>query len=174
MPKCAEELQLDKHSEYFQQGFVNLINKVCKIFVDDGVTHSEETKDHLNDLSATFKRLAANKVSLKASKCIWGTAKLPMLGHLVKAKKGISADPDKVRAILQTKQPDLSNELRSFIGQCEYQRKFIPCLHEYLAPLRSIVSDCPYKQLWIYRTDRHRRQNRHLMLSKWLWHRTQY
>jgi hypothetical protein len=118
---------------------------VCKIFVDDGVTHSEQTEDHLNDLAATFKRLSANKVSLKASKCIWGTAKLPILGHLVKAKKGISADPDKVKAILQTKQPDLSNELRSFIGQCEYQRKSIPCLHEYLAPLRSIVSDCPYK-----------------------------
>ena len=141
---------MEGHSEYCQQGLVSLISKVCKIFVDDGVTHSEQTEDHLNYLATTFKRLSANKVSLKASKCIWGTAKLPILGYLVKAKKGISADPqpdlsNEIRSFIQTKQPDLSNELRSFIGQCEYQRKFVPCLHEYLARLRSIVSDCPYK-----------------------------
>jgi hypothetical protein len=63
----------------------------------------------------------------------------------VRAKEGITADPEKVNAILQTKKPDLSTELRSFIGQCEYQRKFIPCLYEYLAPLRAIVQDLPYK-----------------------------
>ena len=133
------------HTEYCAQGLKNLVNSICKIFVDDGVTHSEQPEDHLNDLASVFKRLSANGISLKAAKCVWGTDKLPLLGHVVKAKQGISPDPDKVQALLQTKKPMLSNELRSFIGQAEYQRKFIPCLQEYLAPLRAIVNKCPYK-----------------------------
>ena len=100
---------------------------------------------HICDLASVFKRLVANNISLKASKSVWATTKLPVLGHGVRAKEGITADPEKVKAILQTKKPDLSTELRSFIGQCEYQRKFIPCLYEYLAPLRAIVQDLPYK-----------------------------
>ena len=144
-PKSTAALQLDKHTPYCRQGLQNLHNSICKIFVDDGITHSLEAKDHICDLASVFKRLAANKISLKASKSVWATTRLPVLGHSVRAKEGITADPEKVKAILQTKKPDYSTELRSFIGQCEYQRKFIPCLYEYLAPLRAIVQDLPYK-----------------------------
>ena len=133
------------HEDYCAQGKRNLVDSICKVFVDDGVTHSAEREDHLDDLALVFKRLVSNGISLKASKCIWGTTELPLLGHLVKAKRGIAPDPDKVKAILQTSKPMLSNELRSFVGQLEYQRKFIPCLHEYLAPLRQMLKDCPYK-----------------------------
>ena len=114
-PPCAGSLQLNKHTPYCREGLVNLHQRICKIFVDDGITHSLEAKDHNYDLASVLKRLVANFISLKASKSVWGTTKLPVLGHEVRAKEGITADPDKVKAILQTKKPDLSTEMRSFI-----------------------------------------------------------
>ena len=135
----------NEHSDECHDGAVSLINSICKVFVDDGVTHSARDEDHIDDLARTFKRLVANKISLKTAKCVWGTDELPLLGYLVRAGKGIAADPGKVKALLQADTPKLSSELHTFIGQIEYQRKFIPCLAEYLAPLRAIAKNCPYK-----------------------------
>ena len=67
------------HSRECEEGCVALINKICKIFVDDGIVYTEnESSDeeaihvaHLNDMAKVFKRLSANGISLKACKCVW-------------------------------------------------------------------------------------------------------
>ena len=55
-------------------------------------------------LLSVFRRLVANNILLKASKSVWATTKLQVLGHGVRAKEGITADPKTVKAILPTKE----------------------------------------------------------------------
>ena len=47
-----------------------------------------------------FVRLEANNMTLKMSKSLWGTKKLPTVGHVIKAGQSGTADPAKVEFLL--------------------------------------------------------------------------
>ena len=132
----------------------SLINKICKIFVDDGIAYSQNAEDHVDDLAKIFKRLIANNVKLKASKCIWGTHELPVLGHTVIAGEGIRPDPKKVEAILKASAPATAAQLKTFLGASGYLAKFVPHYADMVKPLRDISvlfqrkSEKPIDHLW--------------------------
>jgi hypothetical protein len=67
---CAAKLGAE-HSAECRDGAVSLINQICRIFVDDGIVYSECEEMHITDLARVLKRLVANGISLKASKCVW-------------------------------------------------------------------------------------------------------
>ena len=115
------------------------------MFVDDGIVYSEQEDDHINDLAKIFKRLLANNVKLKASKCMWDTAELPVLGHIVIAGKGTRADPKKAEAILKVSAPQTAVALKTFLGSSGYLSKFIEHCAEMVEPLRDISALFPRK-----------------------------
>jgi hypothetical protein len=51
---------------------VGLLNKIVRVFVDDGCVYSEKVEEHVDHLGQVFKRLAANRVELKPVKCLLG------------------------------------------------------------------------------------------------------
>jgi hypothetical protein len=135
---AGDQAMPEDHSLQCRRDTEGLINKICKIFVDDGIVYSEQEENHINDLAKIFKRLLANNVKLKASKCMWGTAELPVLGHTVIAGKGIRADPKKVEAILKVSAPQTAAALKTFLGSSGYLSKFIEHYAEMVEPLRDI------------------------------------
>ena len=143
------------HSRECEEGCVALINKICKIFVDDGIVYTEnESSDeeaihvaHLNDMAKVFKRLSANGISLKACKCVWCSKEIPLLGHKVVAGEGIKIDQSKVDAILQMSAPKTSDMLKKFLGMTGYLQKFVPRFAEYADPLRRISNQFPGKRV---------------------------
>ena len=56
------------------------------------------------------------------------------LGHLV-TRDGIWACPSKVKAIVKTARSASAKEVRRFIGECQYYRKFIPQFSQAAVPL---------------------------------------
>ena len=66
-----------------------LLDVISRVWVDDNVVYSKQTKDHLSDMCKVLNRLIANRMSIKPSKCIWLTDILPFLGHLVLVRKGV-------------------------------------------------------------------------------------
>ena len=122
-----------------------LINIICRIFVGDGVIYSKEEEQHIGDLAEVFKRLTANGITLKPSKCVWAVTELPILGHVVMAGVGIKADPSKVKAIVDTDRPTDVAALKLFVGMCSYLQKFLPFFAEYATPLRDIIKKYPGK-----------------------------
>jgi hypothetical protein len=116
-----------------------LLNRIVKVFVDDGCIYSMEEADHINDLTRVFCRLAANHVSLKPVKCLFGADQILLLGHEVTAKLGIRPDPEKVSAILDMEIPPTVDALHNFVGATGWVSKFIPEYAELVKPLRDIV-----------------------------------
>ena len=116
-----------------------LLNRVVKVFVDDGCIYSARVEYHLDDVAKVFCRLAANHVSLKPVKCILGTDQVVLLGHEVTARLGIRPEPTKVKAILDMGIPQTVDELHNFVGATGWVSKFIPEYAELVKPLRDVI-----------------------------------
>ncbi len=71
---------------------------------------------------------------------------MKFLGHVI-GKNGVSADPDKVSAIVQMKPPHNVSELRRFMGMTNQLSKFTPKLSELSQLLRELLST---KRCWMW------------------------
>jgi hypothetical protein len=131
--KIMEPISMPQDCEYKDKDggcdqCIGLLNRIVKVFVDDGCVYSNRTEDHINDLARVFCRLAAHHVSLKPMKCLFGADEILLLGHHVSAKMGIRPDPDKCTAILDMVVPQTVDALHNFIGAVRWVSKFI---HEF-------------------------------------------
>ena len=110
------------------------------VYLDDIIIFSNSFDQHIQDLSETFSRLKESKLKLKASKCHLFKKELTYLGHLV-TQDGIKPDPDKVKALKEMPAPKNKTDVRSFLGICNYYRKFIPDLAKKSYSLNILTRD---------------------------------
>ena len=64
---------------------------------------------------------------------------LPYMGHIFSAK-GLSPDPQKIRAITDMPTPSDKAALRRFLGMANYLSRFVPHLSDLCQPLRQVVN----------------------------------
>ena len=62
------------------------------------------------------------------------------LGHVV-SEKGVSTDPDKIKAVTEWPQPTTVTEVRSFLGFVSYYRMFMPNLSKVAKPLNKLLQN---------------------------------
>ena len=63
-------------------------------------------------------------LKLKPSKCHFAMDQVTYLGFLI-SKDGLSPDPNKIKAILETPKPKTREEIKRFMGMMSYYRRFI-------------------------------------------------
>jgi hypothetical protein len=73
-------------------------------YVDDIVVVSKKRENYITDLAETFANMHEARLKLNLEKCIFGITKGKVLGYLV-STKGIKANPDKIKAIIQMQPP---------------------------------------------------------------------
>ena len=61
---------------------------------------SRKEEDHLEDLKETFDTLHSYNIKLNPRKCAFGVTAEKFLGFMV-SQKGIKANPNKIRAIME-------------------------------------------------------------------------
>ena len=110
---------------------------VCQI--DDILVYGKDAEDHDVCLQAVLKHLQEAKVTLNTEKCVFNQDSVKFLGHVVD-KNGIAADPEKVRAIVEMKEPTCVADLRRFLGMVNYLGKFSPHLTDIAQPLHELLS----------------------------------
>ena len=115
-----------------------LVNIFCVVYVDDCACFSASFEAHVDHLGAIFERLDCANISIKISKCVWGTDTLPLLGHLIVAGQGTKPDPAKCLALSKAALPETTGQIKSFLGACGYYRKFIPNFAVLAEPLRKV------------------------------------
>ena len=72
-----------------------------KVYVDDMLAKSKEARSHLDDHQETFNTLRKYRMKLNPAKCVFGVSSGKFLGFMV-SQRGIEANPEKVKAILDT------------------------------------------------------------------------
>ena len=134
-------------SSIFQAAFQRVVAGLdfCKVYIDDGVcaTEPNDLDVHMQQLAMIFVRLEANKLTMKMPKSLWGTKKLPILGHVIKAGEGCIPDPEKVEAMLDMAPPDSITLLKSLLGAAGYLSKYIPEYASIVSPLREMDDGRP-------------------------------
>ena len=71
---------------------------------------------HLDDLQETFNTLRWYNMKLNPSKCAFRVASGKFLGFMV-SHRGIEANPEKIKAILDMKPPQNIKEVQSLTGR---------------------------------------------------------
>ena len=76
---------------------------------------------------------------LKPNKCEFFRDRLEYLGHVV-LSKGIETNPKKIAAIINWPRPKNITQIRSFLGFCNYYRKFIRGYAQVAKPLYQLLT----------------------------------
>ena len=108
------------------------------VYIDDILIFSKDFELHLDHLSQVFDRLRQANLTLKISKCKFATASVSYLGHTI-TKDGISVDTTKTKVVQEFTTPRNVSDTRSFLGLCNYFRKFIPNFSHIANPLNQLL-----------------------------------
>ena len=124
-------------------GEVILLFKVFQTLeklIDDILTYHEDFPSHVQGIFDLLGRCRQAKITLNAKKFKFAQQKVEYAGFLV-GVDGISADPNKVKAIAEFPIPQNIKDLRSFLGMCQQLADFSGELASAATPLRSLLRE---------------------------------
>uniref|UniRef100_A0A2N9ED79 Uncharacterized protein n=1 Tax=Fagus sylvatica TaxID=28930 RepID=A0A2N9ED79_FAGSY len=84
----------------------------------------QEEDGHLDDLRETFETLRKYQMKLNPSKCAFGVYSGKFLGFMV-SQRGIEANPDKIKAILEMQPPKTTKEVQRLTGRVAALNRFM-------------------------------------------------
>ncbi|KAL5773512.1 hypothetical protein ACOSQ2_013436 [Xanthoceras sorbifolium] len=118
--------------------FRSYLDQFVIVFIDDILVYSGSKEEHAEHLKIVLQTLREDQLYAKLSKCQFWLDKVAFLGHVVSAE-GVSVDPQKIKAILNWKQPTNVTEVRSFLGLTGYYRKFVEGFPKIVVPLTKLT-----------------------------------
>uniref|UniRef100_A0A2N9GJG2 Reverse transcriptase domain-containing protein n=1 Tax=Fagus sylvatica TaxID=28930 RepID=A0A2N9GJG2_FAGSY len=104
--------------------FHDQIVRNVEVYVDDMLVKSKEEDGHLDDLRETFETLRKYQMKLNPSKCAFGVYSGKFLGFMV-SQRGIEANPDKIKAILEMQPPKTTKEVQRLTGRVAAFNRFM-------------------------------------------------
>ena len=104
--------------------FCPQIGRNVEVYVDDMLVKSLDKGKHLDNLQETFDTLRWYNMKLNPSKCAFGVALGKFLEFMV-SHRGIEANLEKIKAILDMKSPQNIKEVQSLTGRVAALNRFV-------------------------------------------------
>ena len=104
--------------------FASQIRRNVQVYVDDMLVKSRREEDQLEDLRETFDTLRSYNMKLNPRKCAFRVTAGKFLGFMV-SQRGIEANPDKIRAIIEMKPSRNVKEVQSLNGKVAVLNRFV-------------------------------------------------
>ena len=104
--------------------FTQQIERNVQVYVNDMLVKSRREEDHLEDLRETFNTLCSYNMKLNPGKCAFGVTAGKFLGFMV-SQRGIEANPDKIRTIMEMAPPRNVKEVQSLNGKIVALNRFM-------------------------------------------------
>ena len=125
----------------FQREMQRLIGHLdfVLVYLDDILIFSRDPAEHAKHLRTVLELLRTHKLYAKMSKCSFFKDELPFLGYVV-GKNGVAMDSAKVKTIMDWPEPSSPKDLKSFLGLCNYFKRFIQGYSLLVAPLTRLTS----------------------------------
>lgn len=99
-----------------------------------GVTKAEHDKR----LRKALQRIKEKGLTLNQAKCEFSTNKITFMGHVM-SKNGIGPTSDRIKSLLDAKEPTSGSEVKSFLGLVNFSARYIPNLATVSEPLRRLT-----------------------------------
>ena len=104
---------------------------------DDITVHGKGDESHDQNLHAAMEKTRGANICLNYDKIKVKQKSIKFFGNIYGAD-GVTADPDKVAAIVAFRPPENKSELKTFLGMINYLQQFIPRLSEHTMLLRQL------------------------------------
>ncbi|KAM1941220.1 hypothetical protein ACFX13_028829 [Malus domestica] len=95
-----------------------------EVYVNDMLVKSKHTDQHIINLSETFTILKRYRIRLNPNKCAFGVGFGKFLGFMI-SQRGIEANPEKIKAILDMKELVTSKDIQSLTDKVAALTRFI-------------------------------------------------
>ena len=98
--------------------------KGALVYLDDILIFTDTIEKHYTVLEDVLRKIDQAGLRINPEKCHILKKEIKFLGHILN-KDGIQTDPAKLEAIMTYQKPKCIKGLRSFLGICNYYRRFI-------------------------------------------------
>ena len=106
------------------QLFQKQISTTMEVYIDGMLVKSTTTELHIANLSETFQILRYYSMKLNSAKCAFGVSAGKFLGFIVN-HRGIEANPDKIKAVLDMPSPSCIKEVQRLTGRIVALSRFV-------------------------------------------------
>ncbi|KII71868.1 Transposon Tf2-9 polyprotein [Thelohanellus kitauei] len=96
----------------------------CQAYLDDIIIFSKDFDSHLKHITETLSVLSKEGVRLNLKKCKLCCTSVSYLGYEISGKR-LSSLPTSIKPILNWSKPTNQDELRRFLGVCNFYCRFI-------------------------------------------------
>ena len=123
---------------FVQDIFSEVIGKFVQVYLDDIIIYSSNNTSHIDHVKTVLNLLISNGLYAKLEKCDFHVKSTTFLGFTV-SSTGLIMDASKLNSILEWPTPTNIKDLQSFLGLCNYYRKFIKNFAKIMEPLRNLL-----------------------------------
>lgn len=95
-----------------------------EVYVDDMLVKRIQAANHINDLTEAFQTLRQYGMKFKPSNCAFGVSLGKFLGFIL-SRRGIEANLEKVRAVLEMQAPRNTKQLQQLTWRIAVLNQFI-------------------------------------------------
>ena len=104
--------------------FANQIRRNVQVYVDNMLVKSRREDNHPEDLKEIFDTLRSYNMKLNSSMCAFEVTAGKFLGFMV-SQRGIKANPNKIRAIVEMAPPKNVKEVQSLNSKVAVLNRFV-------------------------------------------------
>jgi hypothetical protein len=116
----------------------NLIGTECFIYLDDMIIFSCTVEEHALRLDNILHRFEEANLQLHPRKCVFAKPQVQYLSYIL-SENGISASPEKVKAVRQYPTPKCVRGIRAFLGLASFYRSLVPNFAKIVKPLSQLT-----------------------------------
>ena len=118
--------------------FQKQIGTTMKVYIDDMLVKSTTAELHIAHLSEAFQILRNYNMKLNPTKCASGVSAGKFLGFIVN-HRGIEANPDKIKAVLDMLSPSGIKEVQRLTGRITALNRFVSSASDKCQPFFQVL-----------------------------------
>lgn len=133
------------YQRYMNDILFDYLDDFCTAYLDDILIYSDNLLEHDMHVNKVLARLDAAGLQADIKKCEFNVMSTKYLGFII-STDGIRVDPEKVRVIEEWKPPGTVKGIQSFLGFCNFYRRFIRDYGKIARPLIELTKkDFPFR-----------------------------
>lgn len=123
---------------YIQSIIRPWIDNFVTAYLDDILIYSNTKEEHIQHVRTILEALSKVNLPIDIDKCLFLVKRVNYLGLII-TPQGIEMDPKKLSSISNWPTPSSPHDLHSFVGFCNFYRRFIPNFSKLAVPLNNLL-----------------------------------